>query len=412
VYHLNGIPVATRGNLVAITAEAKTGKTAVIGAMIASSFFDAGDTLGFASANPEGHALVHFDTEQSEAAHFTCIERAMRRARQAVPPPWLRSYWLSGLSAPECFRLVKQALRDAMEEFKGIHSIIIDGVADLVADVNDAAECNALVSELHGLAIEYRAPIVCVIHFNPGTQKTRGHLGSQLERKAESNLRLDKDGEATVIWSAKQRGAPIPRDKAPAFHWCDQAAMHVSTDTPVRCSKIDIYRAEVEEIFAGRQAMRPTELKTAAMAVLAVSGRTAERRLAIYRQLGLIRREVANLWVLTTCENSPSLVSPITATAPPPPPMYIGGGGGGGGGAKTQTAGDGSGVGAGIVIRSFGCDPSWDEPAYAKPFRGEVAVPDSPFFTDCPPEFKEPRIDWYLEQLARLKALRNNARTG
>jgi hypothetical protein len=37
-----------------------------------------------------------------------------------------------------------------------------------------------------------RKLIVGVIHFNPGGEKTRGHLGSQLERKAETNLRLDK----------------------------------------------------------------------------------------------------------------------------------------------------------------------------------------------------------------------------
>ena len=81
-----------------------------------------------------------------------------------------------------------------------------------------------------------------------------------------------------LIWSAKQRGAPIPRDKAPAFRWCDAAAMHVSTSAPMRC----------------------TELRNTVMTVLTVAVRTAERRIDAYRQLGLVQRDVLNLWIPST----------------------------------------------------------------------------------------------------------------
>ena len=35
-----------------------------------------------------------------------------------------------------------------------IHAIFIDGVADLVLDVNSAEECNGFLAELHALATE------------------------------------------------------------------------------------------------------------------------------------------------------------------------------------------------------------------------------------------------------------------
>jgi hypothetical protein len=96
--------------------------------------------------------------------------------------------------------------------------------------VNDATEANGLVGELHALAIRFDCPIICVLHENPGenTQgKTRGHLGSQLERKAESNLRLLKDSDGvTVVFTERSRSASISRDRGPRFKWYDADAMH------------------------------------------------------------------------------------------------------------------------------------------------------------------------------------------
>src|SRR5262249_9188485 len=146
------------------------------------------------------------------------------------------------------------------------HSIVIDGVADLVADVNDAVECNAFVAELHALAIRFDCPITVVIHINPGSEtgKTRGHLGSQLERKAETNLRLDKDGEVTSVWSEKQRRAPILKGKGPRFQWGSEAGMHVSIQPGQSPSEIARRRDAValcKDVFHAQPSMRRCDLQ-------------------------------------------------------------------------------------------------------------------------------------------------------
>jgi hypothetical protein len=90
------------------------------------------------------------------------------------------------------------------------------------------------VARLHRWAIEFSTTLVCVLHENPGTEtgKTRGHLGSQLERKAECNLRLQKDREGiTVVFTERSRGAHIPKAKGPRFQWNDEAKMHISCGT-------------------------------------------------------------------------------------------------------------------------------------------------------------------------------------
>ena len=87
------------------------------------------------------------------------------------------------------------------------------------------------MERLHRLAVQYLTTILCVIHVNPGSEngKTRGHLGSQLARKAESNIELSKDaGEVTTVYTSSSRHAFISKQDGPRFKWDSLAAMHVS----------------------------------------------------------------------------------------------------------------------------------------------------------------------------------------
>ena len=232
IYTLTDQVIATPGNLATITAASKAGKSAVVGAMAAAVLSrDCGaDLLGFDSSNPKNFALLWFDSEQSPDDHWHCVARALKRAGLREPPSWFYSYCLTGLGWKRGWDCVVEATRNAAEQHAGIHSSLLDGVADLVPDVNDPAQSSEFVAELHDMAIRYDCPIVGVIHFNPGSEKTRGHLGSHLERKAETNLRLDKANGMTTIWSEKQRRAPIPKEAGLCFQWSDEAGMHVSVD--------------------------------------------------------------------------------------------------------------------------------------------------------------------------------------
>lgn len=231
VLSLKEITIATPSNISTITAAVKSGKSAGIEAMAASTFSAPdSDTLGFKSSNPEGKALLHFDSEQSPEDHWYHVDRIIRRAQAPSPPKWLKSYCLTGLSFKQCQDCVWEAMRLASEEFPGILAVLIDGYCDLVSDVNDPKEANDLVARLHGLAIQYACHISGVIHLNPGTEKSRGHLGSQLERKSETNLQMEKDtnDESSLIFSTKNRRAGIPRNLGIAFKWDDDLKMHLS----------------------------------------------------------------------------------------------------------------------------------------------------------------------------------------
>ena len=255
VFTLGGVVISTPGNLTAITAQAKVGKSALVSALTAAAMTDPAedtDCLTATGLNVAGKGFLYIDTEQAPDDFWHAIDRAKRRAKVAHTPDWLVAGCVTDLSAPIARRAVTLVMAEVAKAFGGIHAVILDGVADLVLDVNDAEECNGLVSELHALAIRYDCPIVCVIHKNPGSDKTRGHLGSQIERKAETNLSLDKEDTVTVVWSDKQRRAPIDKANGPRFRWDDELKMHVTAASGPAIKKTDLQFIElVDGLFKG-----------------------------------------------------------------------------------------------------------------------------------------------------------------
>ena len=68
--------------------------------------------------------------------------------------------------------------------------VVIDGVADLVSDVNNIDESNKIIQKLMAWSLEYNCTILTVIHSNHGTDKATGHLGSALYKKCETAIQL------------------------------------------------------------------------------------------------------------------------------------------------------------------------------------------------------------------------------
>lgn len=240
IVSLKGQSLATAGNVSVLAAQAKAGKSAALGAMVAAMFQGpnaAGlDCLGWQCEPAGDGAVIWFDTEQSEFDSWRNLKRAADRAGIDEFPPNLRAFRLLDVPTVKRRELLAFEIERAGEECGRVHCVILDGVGDLCLSVNDEAESVQLVDELCTLATRYQTVIVTVLHENPAagphqSGKTRGHLGSHLERKAESNLRLVKapDG-VTEIFSEKCRSANLPRGHGAFFAWDDAAGMHVTVE--------------------------------------------------------------------------------------------------------------------------------------------------------------------------------------
>lgn len=303
LYSIGKVPICTAGNLSAVTAEAKAGKTSWLGAMIAAAMAkDGADCFSLTAHNPAGHALVHIDTETSRCDWHQNLCRAKRRARIDAFPPWLQSYHLTGRTPQQCRRDLEDALVLAAREFGGIFAVFVDGIGDLVFDPNDPEECFPLVCKLHSLAIEFDCAIVNILHRNPGTEKSRGHLGSQLERKCETNLSLEKDDDGnTVVFSLKQRGPAIPKADGPRFRWSDGEAMHVSAESERSAKDRERFGQLADlarDVFGDESSMRYAELQQGIARTANCSERTADARLSEMRRLGVVMRSPPNLYII------------------------------------------------------------------------------------------------------------------
>lgn len=295
-------PLCTPGNLGNIQSPPKGGKSGVVGAIIAAVMNgrrQGPDTLGFDAENPHGHALIHIDTEQSRFDADALVRRAIRRAQLVESPPWLLSYSLADLSISERREALRHVLAAASEKFGGVFAVLVDGVGDLCMDPNDAEESFGLVHELHALAIRYDTVILTVLHENPGSEtgKTRGHLGSQLERKAETNLRLAKDSNGiTTVWAERARHTHLPKESGLCFQWSDIAGMHVSCGTAGEIKSAasrERMQDEAEKAFGDNQAMTYTQLFSAIVDLLEVSERTAKARVKTWLEEGITFKDSA-----------------------------------------------------------------------------------------------------------------------
>jgi hypothetical protein len=307
-----GQRISTAGNLTVVAAQAKAGKTAVVGAMIAAVIAAdaapgvATDLLGFSATASGGKAVIVFDTEQAPFDAWTLVNRAVVRARAAALPQNYRCYYLADIATAMRRLWLSEELQRAKTDCGGIHCVFIDGVADLCIDPNNIEEAFGLVDELIQLAIKFECPIVLVIHENPSgseTGKTRGNLGSQLTRKAESNLRVVKGANGiSTIYSDQCRRASIPKEHGARFVYDTGAGMHVTVATDTKEDKLkaqrEKHRVDLDEVFCNsRISFRYSVLLKQIMDSLSMSKRTAERRIDTWTKLRLIEKNTSEDYV-------------------------------------------------------------------------------------------------------------------
>ena len=184
------IPIAlgTFGNLSVITAPPKTKKTFFV-SLLASAFLSGTNIYG---GDIKGHRgsgdLIHIDTEQG-AWHCSKVFRRPLDMDRDIPKDKYHTFALRTIGYKERLDFIEYYLK---ENIKDPSLVIIDGVADLCADVNNIEQSNQLVSSLMRLSQQQNVHIICVIHQNYGSQKLgTGHLGSALEKKAETVISLE-----------------------------------------------------------------------------------------------------------------------------------------------------------------------------------------------------------------------------
>ena len=186
------IPIGTYGNFSFIQAPPKSMKTFFV-SLLGSAFCNPnGDfTKGMSSFRGDKH-FVHFDTEQGDW-HSQRVFKRIEWMNKGLNLDFYHTFALRKIGYKDRINFIQYYLDCMREEGKEIGLIVIDGIADLVSDANNLEESNLIVQKIMAWSTVYDCHIVTVIHSNFGSDKPTGHLGSFLEKKAETQIQLEKD---------------------------------------------------------------------------------------------------------------------------------------------------------------------------------------------------------------------------
>ena len=313
VVAVNGVPLGTQDNLFCITGGEGTGKSNYIAAILAGTLgaerLDAEQTLGLeVTPNPKGLAVLHYDTEQSEAQLHKNLGKTLRRASLTAVPEFYHSLYLASLSRKDRLKLIRESMDLFHHKHGGIHLVVIDGIADLIRSANDETESIAIVDELYRLAGIYNTCIICVLHFVPNGIKLRGHIGSELQRKAAGILSIEKDEnpEYSVVKALKVRdGSPLDVPMT-LFGWDKALDMHVYRGEKSKEDKDKRKSNELHAVIRGafRSATRLSyqQLCEILMRELDIKDRTAKKYIAYMKEQDiLIQDSQGNYQQRKTC---------------------------------------------------------------------------------------------------------------
>ena len=233
----------------------------------------------------------------------------LHRSNLTYPPKYFKAYCLVGMSRKERLQSILQSMDKFYYEHNGIHMVVIDGIADLISGVNDEEQSVELVDELFRLAGIYKTCIVCVLHLSPSGMKLRGHLGSEIQRKAAGILSIEKEENTniSVVKALKVRdGSPLDVPLV-QFGWSKSEGMHVylgdksKEETDIR--KLNELKQLAIEIFNKKRYISPSELTELIMDAMSVKERMARNYIKFMKDNNIIEKNPTNTAELCIIES-------------------------------------------------------------------------------------------------------------
>ena len=211
VIRVSNSTIGTLGNFSASTGKGKSKKTFNVCAIVASAITGR-KVLNYEAHFPDSkRKILYFDTEQSSYHCHKVLERINR---------------LAGYPAEEDLSLIefvmlreynpidrRQIIELALAERPDVGLVIIDGLRDLLFDINSSTEAAEVIGLLMRWTSQHNLHIHTVLHLNKADDNVRGHIGTELNHKAETILQISRnedDGKVSEVHAALIRDRDFP----------------------------------------------------------------------------------------------------------------------------------------------------------------------------------------------------------
>ena len=278
LFQLYDKPCFPRRELVAITGKAKSGKTFVTSMLMACC--QSRDVLAFQRIGDDPLRLLWYDTEQSDESTQDILRNRVMRMVDG-DGKLFDIFNVRGVAWKERRNLLCEAVTRCEPDL-----VIVDGIRDLVNDINDGVLAQEVMEELMHLATAHDCCIVCVLHQNKSGEdhNLRGWIGTELMNKAfevysceklmpqrifslEQTLTRKYDIERTMYFEVGDDGLPVScgvptdggsKDKTDGYP-------QLNADY-IRHDEHDQWQVDVRRLFSdaigGRQQVTGAELRS------------------------------------------------------------------------------------------------------------------------------------------------------
>lgn len=178
-------PCFPRGEVVTVTGKPKSGKTFFLSLLMTACTADR-DVIGIRRAtNSPPLKCLWYDTEQCQQSTREIIADRIRPMAAESEGGFLEEMYdvfnSRSLDFAERMELLESAIAQCHPDL-----VVIDGICDLIRDINDGTTVKAVVEDLMRTAQAYSCCIVCAIHQNKGAEdrNPRGWIGTELNNKS------------------------------------------------------------------------------------------------------------------------------------------------------------------------------------------------------------------------------------
>ena len=220
LFRMFGKPCFPKGELVALTGKEKSGKTFVTSLLMTLCLRR--ELLGMTRNAEDRQSVLWYDTEQSEESTLEIlVERISRMCGlqsatgsantiatdapgiapgcEAWPAELFNVFNVRAEPWRERLPLLEEAIMTYRPDL-----VVLDGIRDLVDDINDGVLAQEVIERLMHLASESGCCMVCVLHQNKSLEdkSLRGWIGTELANKSFEVYECSKNADR--IFSCRQ----------------------------------------------------------------------------------------------------------------------------------------------------------------------------------------------------------------
>ena len=211
VIRIEGTTISTLGNFSASTGKGKSRKSFNVSAIVASALTGR-KVLNYEASFPEGKdRILYFDTEQSPDHCRTILRRINKLCGypEKKDDDRIRFAFLRQETTLDRRDIIECALITE----PNIGLVIIDGLRDLLFDINSSTEAAEVIGLLMRWSSHFNVHRHTVLHLNKGDDNLRGHIGTELNHKAETILQIkvsEEDENISEVSASMVRDRKFP----------------------------------------------------------------------------------------------------------------------------------------------------------------------------------------------------------